>query len=73
MALAGRAGLVVYNIRFRPDGVGFEWYDVARQGVRSDFEAGLVCHGYHPDLHHAVAAELARLVSGPLPRPGTRL
>jgi hypothetical protein len=57
-----RGGAVIYNIAYRPAGVGIEWHEPARQGDSFDFNTGLHCYGFHPTLGHALGAEMVRLV-----------
>lgn len=54
---------VLFNIRFRSDGVSLEWYDPSVQGAYSDWERGLVTYGTHPSLPLALAREMERLLS----------
>lgn len=64
LSLGRGRGFTLYNICFRSEGVGLEWYEQPRQGVRTDFKHGLVVHGWYPDLNTALFHEIQRLLPG---------
>lgn len=61
--LASSLGATIYNIQFRHQGVGIEWYEPAVQGPRQDWQTGLIIHGWHPSLPEALAQEAVRLLA----------